>query len=481
MNSLIVSLRRGTAFISAVLLLASSGAPLALAQDTLAPDDADAVPSTTTVVFPAGTTDCFAYYRFGSVQVNVSSSVTTAVSGTPITFTGAIKNDNPYPIVDGALYIKVFRLKDNSGAKDPNGPDVVDQFFVRSGINLPAQGSLPIAFTWDIPSYASTGDYKIATFFTTSKKYNLLGLSFTDDVVGNTASFHVSGEQQKLVSFDKNAVTVAGNTYYFAAFPPRTDKVAAVPISAVIRNTTAQKVLVPVSWKLYTWDAGQPGNLVAQSDSQVSVPAGGSATVSYTATDARYPVYLLIGWVGWGNTQSIINVRFARTGIDRTRINFPGVTAFPLRKGEETTLFSCLHNSGESESVPNGKLVLHLSDTSGKLIHEYTYTGDVTGDMMGVAEKFTPKGNYDTFELTAKLYQGGTLVDESLLTYDCNQIAPSTCLPKELKSQTFSLSDILSPSGLLKLTGVIALLALLVVSWLWVRRRNHASPLEPTL
>ncbi len=461
---------RGIALAIVVALLAMGDAPLASAQ--AAPLSASVQEN---VAPPSGAVDCFAYYRFGSVHVQADSSVATAVSGTPITFTGAIKNDNPYPIVDGALYIKVFRLKNNSGAKDPNGPDVVDQFFVRGGINLPANGSLPIAFTWDIPSYASSGDYKIATFFTTSKKYNLLGLSFTDDVVGNTVSFSVSGEQEKTVAFDKSAVKVAGNAYYFAAFPPRAGKSAPVPVEAVIRNATAQKVLVPVSWKLYTWDAGQPSNLVAESDTQVSVPAGGAATVSYVATDARYPVYLLIGTVGWGNTQSIINVRFVRQGMDRTRINFPGVTAFPLRDGQETTLFSCLHNSGESAVVPNGRLVLTLSDLSGKLIHEYTYSGGVTGAMMGVADAFTPKGNYDVFNLTAKLYQGGTLVDEAQLTYDCNQIDPSACLSEDLKSQGFSFADLLTLSGILKIFGVLVALALIAVAWLWARRRNRAA------
>src|SRR3989344_1832824 len=163
--------------------------------------------------------DCFQYYKFGSVQANIHSNVTSAVSGTPITFTGTITNANEYPIVDGSLYVKVFRDRGSGIAKDVNGPDVVDEYFVRQGIDLPALGSMPIAFTWDIPSYAKSGLYKVATFFTSAKKFNLLGLSFTDDVVGNTASFDVSGELKSGVSFDKTSVTVAKQAYRFAAFP----------------------------------------------------------------------------------------------------------------------------------------------------------------------------------------------------------------------------------------------------------------------
>lgn len=120
--------------------------------------------------------------------------------------------------------------------------------------------------------------------------------------------------------------------------------------------------------------------------------------------------------------------------MDRTRINFPGVTAFPLKAGESATLFSCLHNAGTSGSVPNGRLELSLVDDSGALIHEYTYTGDVTGAMMGVADTFTPARSYDAFSIIAKLYQGDTLVDTAQMRYDCTSIDPLSCLQRNEKA-----------------------------------------------
>ena len=127
--------------------------------------------------------------------------------------------------------------------------------------------------------------------------------------------------------------------------------------------------------------------------------------------DANHPVYLLQGVAKWHNSSSIINVRFVREGKDQLRINYPSLMSYPLIEGQEATLFSCLHNAGESASVPGGRLELSLLDHKGEVIHSYTYTGDVTGAMMGVAEKFTPKKTYGTFTLDAKLYQGETLVD----------------------------------------------------------------------
>ena len=88
---------------------------VALAQDM--PPPAFGQP---TAAAPANTINCFDYYHFGSVQVDVTPSVASAVSGVPITFTGSIKNRNPYPVVDGSVYVKIFRERGN-GEKDSNG------------------------------------------------------------------------------------------------------------------------------------------------------------------------------------------------------------------------------------------------------------------------------------------------------------------------------------------------------------------------
>ena len=46
---------------------------------------------------------------------------------------------------------------------DSNGPDVVDQFYAADNITIPANGQAPISIDWNIPAYAASGEYKIAT------------------------------------------------------------------------------------------------------------------------------------------------------------------------------------------------------------------------------------------------------------------------------------------------------------------------------
>jgi len=168
------------------------------------------------------TTNCFDYYHFGSISADLQADITQTVSGAPVTFKGDIVNNNDYPVVNGTLYAKIFRVP--TGGKDVNGPYVVDQFVVKDDIDLPAKGKMPVVYTWKIPSYAISGEYKIATFFISSNKFNLLGLSFTNDIIGNSYSFKVNAEQNVGVELDKNTVTVNKGEYHFAAFPQEFQK-----------------------------------------------------------------------------------------------------------------------------------------------------------------------------------------------------------------------------------------------------------------
>ncbi len=424
--------------------------------------------------FVSGNVNCFDYYKFGSVQANISVPVTGFVSGTIATFSGYLTNNNPYPIVDGALYVKVFKKRDEEGG-NANGPLVVDQAFVKTGITIPANKSIPISFQWQVPSYAVSGEYMLATFFTTSKKFNLLGLSFTDDVVGNTISFNITGEQEGTVLFDKDAVAINGDPYTFAAFPPRVSATDPVSVTAVVVNETYKAVRVPIRWRLFYWDAQRRENMIDEKVEEVTIEKNGTATVVYNAEDANYPVYLLEGVLKYEDTKSIINVRFVRDGIDRIRLNFPGVTDYPLRAGEETALFSCLHNTSYY-TAKNGRLELSLKDTNGEIIREYVYEGSVTGEMMGVADTFVPSKTYTDFTLEARLFDNDTLVDDVVLEYNCKDIAPELCklsLNDDISNTELSQNVFTATGWELSLLVFVVLFALVILVYIWKMSRDR--------
>ena len=405
-----------------------------------------------------GLANCFSYYHFGSVQAKLDANVQSTIAGGPVTFSGVLENSNPYPVVDGTLYVKIFRYP--KGTFDTrNGPDVVDQFIAIDGISIPANGAVPASFSWKIPAYAVSGDYAAAMFYTTEHKFNLLGLTFTDDVTGNTARFKVSGEQQSAVGFVKNAVTVGGAAYHFAEFPPHASSTGNVIVAAKLANTGAEAQPVSVHWQLYSWDAQLPGNLIAESNVSVNVPAGGSTPVTYVITDTSVPVYLLVGTATWRDTKSVIGVRVVRDGINKLRINFPSTALYPLQGGKENTIFSCFHNTSDGV-VQDARLDLRLIDAKGKEIEAFSYTGAAGGNMLAYAKKFTPKKSYQTFSLEAKLYQDGELVDETTVHYDCKLIDPNSCPRTDYR--------------MVALVGGLAVLLILGYA-LW-RRHTAAAP-----
>ncbi len=377
--------------------------------------------------------NCFDYYKFGSVQVNLHTASTNVITGTKMQFTGNITNNNDYPVVGGSHYIKIMKIR--AGGNDANGPAVVDQFIVKDNISIPAHKSVPVSFEWFIPLYSEEGDYMIANYFITDNKFNLLGLSFTDDVTGNTFDFHVDGIKNT-VAFEKSFVTINKAPYFFAAFPPRIDNKNSANIVANIMNTTNQDQKVNVVWKLYKWDSINPDNFIREIKKSYSIKAKSITPVDMLIADKEFPVYYLVAELTYKDTKSILNIRYVRDGVDKVRLNFPSITAFPIEKGKTSTMFSCLHNSGTSQSIPDNKLIMKIyegpiaDNTMKTPLVEYTYEGPVTGEMMAVKKDFVSKKNLDKFSLYTELWSGGKIVDQSTIYYDCNSIDPNLCNKK---------------------------------------------------
>ena len=420
---------------------------------------------------PAGTVNCFDYYTFGSVQVDIEPSVGSTVPGVPLTFTGVLKNANPYPIVGGQVMIKIFKKGGDDSLIHQNGYQVVDQFFAKENVTIPAKGTTPISFNWTVPAFAETGDYQAVAFFMTDKRFNLLGLPFTDDVVGNTADFSIASGEKTGVIFDKNVVTLNGKNYSFAAFPPHFTKDELVTASVKLVNTTNKAQTVGVVWTLSNWAGERPENKLDQKTETITLNPNETKSVSYETTKATGSVSFLNVVAQYQDTKSILNIRWVRDGFDETRLNFPSIMAYPLTAGTQNTVFSCFHSTN-APIVNDGELTLTLKDTNGNVIHTYDYKGGVTGAMMGVKDVFTPSKTYTDFTLTATLKNQGKVVDEVTNTYACKDIDPTLC-PKENTNSSFFGTDA-SRLALYLILGFFAL-ALGFFGWkFWAKRKEQA-------
>ncbi len=104
-----------------------------------------------------------------------------------------------------------------------------------------AQSEKDITFDWNVPYGTRGGDYEIAFYFTSANRFNLLGLSFTDDVTGNKASFHITDDINTPVTFNKDTVKLNTTPFYFAAFPPHFTKDEPVTIYTEVTNPSDEE------------------------------------------------------------------------------------------------------------------------------------------------------------------------------------------------------------------------------------------------
>lgn len=375
-----------------------------------------------------GVTDCFQYYHFGSVQVDASPTLSSTVPGAILGFSGDIKNNNSYPIVDGQVYAKIFyKTPQTDAAKlHTNGYPVVDEFLVKDNLNLAASSTIPLNFTWQVPTYAQKGDYQIAFFFTSADRFNLLGLTFTDDVVGNTADFAILDGAPAVVAFDKNSVTLNGTPFAFAQPPQHFSATSTVTAKMALVNPSKETKTVSVTTSLYNWDAMLPAHLRGTDTADVTLAPGERKVLSYDVAPTGGAVSYFVVTAKDHDAQSILNIRFVRDGIPETRINFPAVTSYPLAAGRVATLFTCAHSTNLPQ-VDGNTLTLTLKDMAGNILHTYTYNGPITGAMTGFVDQYTPLKTLASFVLEAKIVRAGQTVDDVSMTYDCRDLDPAAC------------------------------------------------------
>lgn len=423
---------------------------------------------------PLESVNCFDYYKFGSVNVDISPTLDSIPAGVQMTFKGSIRNDNPYPIVNGAVYIKIFRKQDIKNDIKSNGHDLIDQFIALDNITLSASSSITFSFNWQSPAYARAGDYMVATYFVSSDKFNLLGLTFTDDITGNTRDFKITSTENSSIYFDKNKVTVNNETYRFAAFAPKVKASDPVSVKSILLNTTNKTLIIPVTYKLYSWDAMHKNNLITSETEDIIIKAGQSATLSSTITDNRFPVYFLVIEAKYNDVKSILDIRFVREGIERPRLNFPSITNYPITN--DSKIFACMHNSGLANKIEDGRLELYLFDgdrlsdnsidSEAKVLSFGSYTGPITGNMMGLAvslkNSIPPGKKILKATLVANLYWNDSLIESSAIIYSCEKLDPILC-PVLSSSESSSNTKDLSFYILLVVTFIAIVIIILLI------------------
>jgi uncharacterized protein YxeA len=424
-----------------------------------------------------GNVDCFDYYHFGSVISELSArveKVSPDSSQMKVIFTGNIKNANPYPLVDLDIYVKISRRQKSEANQMQNAGLLVDQFTAVKGLVISGNSEKMVTFTWMVPNGTVPGNYELGTYAIVNQKYNLSGLSFTDDVVGGKMSFIIPGTSNGEVEWDKNKVMMNGIQYHFAAFIPQFTMNESVKVDAPLMNLTKIAQQSTITWKQYNWDGQREGELLNKKEETVTLSPGEKKSISYTATKYTGAVTYLVADVETSGVHSILDMRFARQGVTQARINFPSLMSFPLKSGKETTIFSCLHSVGP-EVISGGKLVLSLTDENGKVITEDTYEGKIGSAMMGNAKKFIPTSDVNKAILTATLSLNGKIIETNKTVYDCAGIDPTSCTPSPVSSLPQLTNNMTVNVTIIGAILVIVLLLVIGGVYYWKRRSTSMN------
>lgn len=396
--------------------------------------------------------NCFNYYKTGSVEINIGAEKGQfIIPGAEIKFQGFVLNTNSYPIVDGAVYAKIYKAAAKNS--NPAGDNLVAEFYAVKGLNIAAGKQAPVSFSFKLPNFAMTGDYYIVSDFTAGDFY-LSGIPYSGEIYGSKSDFTVSGIQNDGVVFDENSVKVNGQPYDFPANSPSAGKTKPITVSFKLANLTDRETKSLVTYTLYADDNIKQENILSSTSELVDIAAQSSKTLSYTINDVSRAAYYLVAMAGYKDAESLIDVRAVRQGVDELKINYAGISNYPLKPADWNALNVCASNISGGQT--NGNLVLTVLGEDGKPVWSDNYQGPFNGAITGFSGVFK-SGNTTNFSIKADLYQNGKLSDTSTLTYNCKAIDPKLC------------------GGFVSSVAVLAVLAILLIVLAllyWVLEKN---------
>jgi hypothetical protein len=382
---------------------------------------------------------CFDYYTFGDVKVDLNADFQTYKAGETVLITGTVKNTNTFPVV--GLDIKARLVKDIPEA-DPMTSEILilDEFDVVDNATLAPGEEYTVSYPHGLPRNAPSGQYQIYFYAVEQDRFNLSGLSFTNNITASQLSFEVAGEQADHVYLDQTQIKVGGNEYNVMSPDIQIEADVEIPVTIPLYNPHETPVQMTVTYDLYSWDSINPNNKVDTKIEQVTVAPKSEYLLKYTVSKGDLPMYYLsitaepteqVEDVSVYREKTISNIRFEVLGKSKPYINFVGIDSYPLRGGE-ATFVTCFQNLGTEEDTSITKIETVLYDQNKRELSRTEYEGNLSPDILGLAGKFKPQKNITQFMLVSKMYNAkGDVIDTIEQKYECKNTASNSCSSEE--------------------------------------------------
>jgi hypothetical protein len=415
--------------------------------------------------------NCFDTYRFGTGSIDITAGTEEDIYKPydAVEITGEIVNNNPYPIIDLTVRAKILRSHPNP-VEQRALYTTVDDVIVLDNFILQSNQKIPLQYLYFVPGDAPTGDYIIQYYVYNQDRFNLNGLSFTEDIIANQAEFRVEGKDEH-VYLDKTNITVGGKIHDTRAFITEHDLGKDIVVTIPLINPTPDEKRMEISYKLYSWDGILLDNLLEESIREINIAPNTKLEQEYIVRVKDHPVYYLeINsqlFDNQGNStkqeKTMAHIRFAIPYNNSPRINWVGVNKNPFAE-DQIELMTCIHNTSRSFYKQNIKVESIARDEKGRELTRIAYDGTVASNISGIKNKLNTNKKFNLVSIETNIYNSSNeLIDNIITKYDCNEISPELCFVES--------NNILDRRNII----IILTLILLSISGVIISQKRHSK------
>jgi hypothetical protein len=380
--------------------------------------------------------NCFDVYKFQSVNISSGLASSKYSPGDMVEINANILNKNTYPILDAEVRVKI--LKNHPNPVENRAKYItIDDVVIKSNLILKPNENYNLQYDYFIPVDASAGEYILQYYIYNQDRFNLAGLSFTEDIVANVTGFIIEGEINNEVYLDKTNILVNGQPYNTRGFMTQNEGNKNISVKIPLINSTKDNKEIELNYKLYKWDELLDSNLIKEKTQQLTIAADSKVELEYDIEAKDEPIYYLVitsKKVGLSSTsttknQTMAHIRLAIEGKNKPRINWVGLDKYPFQKGDEVKLMVCAHNTSYNNDPGPVRVLSTVRDVRGKLLTKVDYSGEMVSAVSGISNKFKADKSFNILNIETSIYNANNeLVDNIKTTYNCKDINPDLCV-----------------------------------------------------
>lgn len=375
---------------------------------------------------------CAAILPFGSVVTNLTVPFEGTSAGSVVPVTALITNTRDFVLTDLQVYATVYKMTERTDEERRTyGYDVVATFLVNDAVVLSPQESLELPFEWTSPSGLGAGEYMMSLNVVSGYRMPLMGDVTLDAPIGGTVQFTLTQHESVLTPayWDKTTIMVNDTPYAGMGGMSLIQNGEDVVITADVVNPTDAEKVVAVTWRVYTENALRADRLIHESSNGTVLPPNERSAVTYTVPFfpalVEKPDVLVVGEVrDNNNATSYIVVRYARPEIQKIHLVPPFVLQYPLTRGVEQSVVSCVSAFGD---ISEATVEITIIDAYGTSVFTDVHTGMITTALEALLRPFVPERTITNFSVVSTVMKDGIALDTVTVNYACEEIDASLC------------------------------------------------------